>query len=251
MKGMTKAFYILGLGVFVLALNGCKTNANMHCPDLASTKKAHPALFAFSHPFKHKSEGSKPVAQNAPAVVADSNAAAPKPAGMIAATDQQMHFKMKMPAALEKQMQDDQDLNDMNKLLANYSNNKVSLQRNDNGKLFLKAHSVKDIFALAKNTSQPRGYYERRYGNGGSGDAGGAAIASGVLGPISFLFAFIPFLSFAAIPLSIAAIITGGIGLRSHRHRLAALGLTFGILGLIFSILMSIFYIHIFFALWI
>ena len=152
-----------------------------------------------------------------------------------------------MPSALTNQIESDQQLDDMNKLLASYSDNKVALQRNDNGKLVLHAHSVKDIFALAKNANQPRGYYERRYGNnGGGGDASGAAIASSIMGPISFVFAFIPVLSFAAIPLSIAAIITGAIGLRSHRHRLAAIGLTFGILGLIFSLLMSWFYIAIF-----
>lgn len=219
----------------------------MHCPDLAGSNKMHAPTLAFNHPLKRKPESSKPAIPVSQASAADTT----QKSNLTASSDQLMHFKIKMPDALQKQMQDDQDLNDMNKLLATYSNNKVELQRNDNGKLYLKAHSIKDIFALAKNTSHPRGYYERRYGNGGSGDAGGAAIAAGVMGPISFLFAFIPFLSFFAIPLSIAAIITGAIGLRSHRHRLASIGLTFGILGLIFSLLMSVIYIHAFFFFWV
>jgi hypothetical protein len=244
MNGMNKTIYISGMVVFVLMLNGCKTNSSMmHCPDFASTKKVHTPVFAFNHNPKHK-----PVAVATQTAMADTTT---HKTGLTAATDQEMHFKIRMPETLQKQMQDDQDLNDMNKLLANYSNNKVSLQRNDNGKLYLKAHAIKDIFALAKNTSHPRGYYERRYGNGGSGDAGGAAIAASVLGPVSFIFAFIPFLSFAAIPIAIAAIITGAIGLRSHRHRLAAIGLTFGILGLIFSLLLSVIYIHVFFFFWV
>jgi|GEM_PF-3561115 hypothetical protein len=248
MKSMKKVFYILGLAVFALALNGCKTNSMTHCPDLASAKKAHPSIFAFNHVAKHTADAPKPAGQTAQAAIVDTAAITMPKTGIIAATDQQMHFKMRMPAALDKQMQDDQDLNDMNKLLANYSDNKVSLQRNDNGKLYLKAHSLKDILTMAKNTSHPRGYYERRYGNGS--DPAGAAVAAGVLGPISFVFAFIPFLSFVAFPISIAAIITGAIGLKSSRRRLASTGLTFGILGLIFSILFSFLYLHIFFAFW-
>ena len=196
-------------------------------------------MLALSH--GHGSKSSKPAAQS---TNVQPN---PAPATATASTDQDMHFKLKMPNALTQQLQSDQELADMNKVLADYSNSKVTLQRNDQGKLFLKAHSVKDIFALAKNSGHPQGYYERRYGNGGGGgDAGGAAIAAGVMGPISFVFAFLPLLSFLAIPISIAAIITGAIGLRSHRHRLAAIGLTFGILGLIISLLMSWFYIAFF-----
>lgn len=244
MKRMNKPFYILGIAVSMLALNGCKTNNMMHCPDLASTKKAHTSLFAFNRPVP-KAKPTKPVGQPAGTLLVDSTV----PETLAAATGQDMHFKMKMPAVIEKQMQDDKDMDDMNKLLANYSDNKIALQRNDKAKLYLQAHSVKDVLALVKNASHPRGYYERRYGSGSDPD--GSAIASGVMGPISFLFAFIPFLSFLAIPLSIAAIVTGAVGLRSHRHRLASMGLTFGILGLIFSVLMSFFYLHLFFAFWV
>jgi len=244
MNRINKTFLLTGLAFFAFVLNGCKTNNMLHCPDLASAKKPHTSIFAFNHIAKPKANNSKPAAQTTQAAIADTASKT----GLIAATDQQIHFNMRMPAALDKQMQDDQDLNDMNKLLANYSDNKVSLQRNDNGKLYLKAHSLKDILTLAKNTSHPRGYYERRYGNGS--DPAGAAVAAGVMGPISFIFAFIPFLSFLAIPISIAAIATGAVGLRSSRHRLASIGLTFGILGLIFSLLFSLLYLHLFFALW-
>ena len=223
----------------MMALSGCKTNSQIHCPDFASAKKTHVPMLALVH--GHSSKSSKPATQTA------NVQSEPAQTTATAATDQDMHFKLKMPNALTQQLQTDQELADMNKALGDYSNNKVTLQRNDQGKLFLKAHSVKDIFALAKSMGHPRGYYERRYGNGGGGgDASGAAIASGVMGPISFVFAFLPLLSFLAIPISIAAIITGAIGLRSHRHRLAAIGLTFGILGLIISLLMSWFYIAFF-----
>ena len=213
----------------------------MHCPDLAISKKTHQPLFACKPHLHGKS--SKPTEQALKATPADS---IKRNEGLMAATD--MHFKIKMPSALAQQYQSDEEMNDMNKLLANYSNNKVMLQRNENGKVFLKAHSAKDIFLLAKNVSKPRGYYEKRYGNGGSrgGDGAGAAIASSILGPISFVFAFIPFLSLAAIPIGLAAIITGAIGLGSSRPRRAVVGLTFGILGLLLGILFSILYAIVF-----
>ena len=239
MNRLSSSVFILAIGFFIVALSGCKTNSQIQCPDFASARKTHLPIIAMGHGYRGKS--SKPATPIANVQVSQATATA------TASTDQGMHFKLRMPNALTQQLQSDQELADMNKVLADYSNSKVTLQRNDQGKLFLKAHSVKDIFALTKNTSHPRGYYERRYGNGGGGgDASGAAIASGVLGPISFVFAFLPFLSLAAIPISIAAIITGAIGLRSHRQRIAAVGLTFGILGLILSILFSWLY----FAFW-
>jgi hypothetical protein len=244
MKSLLNGLYILGLAVFILGLNGCKTNSSLNCPDLANVRKTQSPSLVFNHHKSHQAETPKPAGQAV-------NTGAGQSTPVLASPAPEMAFKIKMPNSLNTQLQNDKELDDMNKLLADYSNNKVALQRNDKGKLFLKAHSIKDIFALAKNTAHPRGYYERRYGNGGDGGGNaGAAIASSVLGPISFIFAFIPFLSFAAIPISIAAIITGGIGLRSHRQRLAAVGLTFAILGLIFSILMSILYLHVFFAIW-
>ena len=233
------SLFTLAAVLLLITLSGCKTNSKLQCPDFASAKKTHLPVLALSH--GHSGKSSKPAAQTSGV---QSNTAT---VTATASTDQDMHFKLKMPNVLTQQLQSDQELEDMNRVLANYSNNKVTMQRNDKGNLFLKAHSVKDIFALAKSTSHPRGYYERRYGNnGGGGDASGAAIASGVMGPVSFVFAFLPILSFIAIPVSIAAIITGAIGLRSHRHRLAAIGLTFGILGLIISLLMSWFYIAFF-----
>jgi len=202
----------------------------------------HAPVFAMGH--AHSNKLIKP-AQAASAQVTTPNATLTQATALV---EPAMHLKIRMPNALTQNLQSDQDLDDMNKLLANYSDNKVALQRNNQGKLFLKAHSVKDIFALAKKAYHPRGYYERRYGNGGDGgDANGAAIASGVLGPIGFVFAFIPFLSLGAIAISIAAIITGAIGLKSHRPRMATMGLTFGILGLIISILFSWLY----FAIWV
>ena len=243
MKLLVKALFIPGLAVFLLCLNGCKTNSSLNCPDLASSKKLHSPALAFNLLKMHQAKISKAAMQANNAKAAAPNQNTP----VLASATSTMAFKIRMPNSLNRQLDSDKELDDMNKLLASYSDNKVALQRNDKGKLFLKAHSIKDIFALAKNTSQPHGYYERRYGsNGGGGDASGAAIASSILGPISFVFAFIPVLSFAAIPISIAAIITGAVGLRSHRHRMAAIGLTFGILGLIISLLMSWFYIAVF-----
>ena len=242
MKRLLSGLFITGLAALILGLSGCKTSSNLNCPDLAVSKKSHTPFFAFGVHKSHQANAPKPAEQ---ATVVTSTQASP----LLASTSPDMPFKIKMPGAISSQLQTDGELDDMNKLLASYSDNKVAFQRNDKGKLFLKARSIKDIFALAKNTSHPRGYYERRYGNGGNGGGNaGAAIASSVLGPISFIFAFIPFLSFAAIPLSIAAIITGGVGLKSARQRLAVVGLTFGILGLIFSILMSILYLNMFFA---
>ena len=228
-------FWFTSVALLLLSLNSCKQTSVLHCPDLAGTGKQH-NIMAFGAHSAHPSGKAKPTDQASN--VGNKHAAADT--NLLAS--ESMHFKIKMPDALTKNIQNDQELADMNKVLATYSNNKVALQRNEHGKLILRAHSVKDIFTLAKNSSQPRGYYERRTGTGG-GDAAGSAIASAVLGPIGFVCAFLPFLSIAAIPISIAAIITGAIGLRSHRKGLAITGLTFGILGLILGIFFTWFYI--------
>jgi len=237
---------LLTLGVFILALSGCKTSNLAQCPDLTSAKKSHPVVASNWH-MEHHNKSAKTAEQP---VTASKPAANNNSSAMMATSAPSLPFKLQMPSSFTQTIEDDKQLDDMNKLLAQYSNNKVALQRNDKGKLFLRAHSIKDIFALAKNTSHPRGYYEKRYGNGGGGAndaAAGAAIASAVLGPISFVLAFIPFVCLAAIPISIVAIITGGVGLKSFRKRAAVAGLTFGILGLILSILFSWLYISFWF----
>ena len=232
----SQKFCFSWIALLLLALNSCKQTSVLHCPDLAGVGKQHTIMASGAHYVPHSGNS-----KSADHVIRANTTHTFSDTALLAS--ESMHFRIKMPDALTKNMQNDQELADMNKMLATYSNNKMALQRNEHGKIFLRTHSVKDIFALAKNTSQPRGYYERRTGTGGGGDAAGSAIASAVLGPIGFVCAFLPFLSIAAIPISIAAIITGAIGLRSHRKGLAITGLTFGILGLILGIFFTWFYI--------
>jgi hypothetical protein len=234
MKRISPLICSLAIAAIILGLNGCKSGSLMHCPDLASSKKAHTPLFAFNHHIKK----TKPASNTAQPVVAAADSKT-KPV-MLANSDNDMHFQLKLPNSIDAKMEEGNGIDDMNKVLADFSANKVKVALNSKGKLVLQAHSLKDIFKLAKASSNPRGYRERGYGGREVGDgASNSAIASSILGPISFIFAFIPVLSLVAIPMSIAAIVTGGVGLSSPRKRRAVVGLTFGVLGLIFSLLFS------------
>ena len=227
-----------------MTISGCKTNSSINCPDFATAKKTHAPILSFGHHKTNQGNNTKPALQS---VSNESTATINPNLPLTAAATSDMRIKIKLPTSLGGQLETDKELEDMNKLLAGYSNNKVALQRNEQGKLFLRAHSVKDIFAFAKKVSSPKGYYERKQDN--ARDASGSAIASVVLGSIGLVFSWIPFLSFAAILISLAAIITGAIGLRSHRRRLAIAGLVMGIIGLIISVIMSLYWMVVFFSL--
>jgi hypothetical protein len=129
----------------------------------------------------------------------------------------------------------------MSAALGSYSANRISLQKKENGKLYVSAASLKDMLLFTKNVSsqlRPRGYYERRYA-----DHSGMAVAAGALGTVAFVFSWFPFLDAIAIPMGLVAIILGAIGLNSNRRRMAAMGITFGALALIIGALSILFWV--------
>ena len=64
-----------------------------------------------------------------------------------------------------------------------------------------------------------------------------------VLGVLSFIFSFIPFLNFFSLIISEPAIVFSALGKKSKNHRgKANVGLVFGILGLVFGIIMYVVY---------
>ena len=64
-----------------------------------------------------------------------------------------------------------------------------------------------------------------------------------VLGVLSFIFSFIPFLNYFSLIISEPAIVFSALGKKSKTHRgKANAGLVFGILGLVFGIIMYVVY---------
>jgi hypothetical protein len=222
MKKLLAGIIIFLSVAMAAALTGCKSGEGiMQCPTLSSAPKHHPVLLSKNQPLKSAKQADAQASVNKP-----------KPTGLIASVEKGIPVSIKLPNVLKA---DGNDIDSVNKVLAQYSNNKVSIQQKANGKTYLTAGSLKDLMRLTSNLSKsmihPRGYYEQRYGEGN----GGIAVAGGILGLIAFIFAFIPFLDFLAIPLGIVAIILGAIGLRSHRRHFAIGGIVFGILALIIA----------------
>ena len=218
----------------VFAISGCKQSNLLHCPDLSQAKLHNSKTLSFGNRRIHHQQHNSTIA-NAVVVKTDS---ARQNKSLIAAV-QVLPVSIKIPSALEKNLQDGNELNEMNKLLANYSNNKVILQQNDKGRFYLKAKSVTDIFKLSKQLNAKKfSIAKRDFGD----DDSRAAHLSLVLGAVGFAFAFLPALSFAALPICIAAIVMAAKGLHSDLHRKAVTGMILGCLGFAIGVIASILY---------
>ena len=236
MKKLLSGIIIFACAALVSGLTGCKTNDNlMRCPELSSAGKHHPVFLA-------KTQSPKTAKQTD--VQAASNKPAPK--GGIASLQKGIPINIQLPSNLVQDADGSDDISNTNKLLNQYSNNGVSIQRKENGQAYLHSNSLKSLLLLTSNLSKsmlhPRGYYERRYGGDGGGGRDGVAMAGGIIGLIAFIFSFIPFLDLLAIPLGIVGIILGAVGIRSHRRHLAIMGLVFGFLALLIAPLTIFFY---------
>jgi len=212
----------------IVVLAGCKSNHSLlKCPDLALAKH-HKTLFARNQHHNERPVSSQENANNS------GNSSQEK--GTLIAAAGNMPINVKLPPLLVRNISSDEDVQAVNKLINDYSDNNVGIQRKANGKLYLEAKSGKDLVSLTRNLMHPRGYYEKRYGEGAV-NREGIAIAGGILGTIAFIFAWIPFLNLLAPILGIIAIIFGAIGLNSHRRGHAIAGLVLGILALFIAAL--------------
>jgi hypothetical protein len=226
MKKLIIGIIIFALGAAVAAITGCKTNTSLiKCPELSAAAKHHPVFLAKAQPLKSTKQSDVAAAGSKPL-----------PQGGIAMLQKGIPVNIKLPSGLLNQGDGNDDISDANKILGQYANNGVSVQRKENGNTYFHANSFKSLMlvtsGLSKSMLHPRGYYERRYGGDGGADRDRVAVAGGVIGLVSFIFSFIPLLDLLAIPLGIAGIILGAIGIRSHRRHIAILGLVFGILAL-------------------
>ena len=232
MRKLIGGIIIFACSALISGLSGCKSNESvMKCPELSSTIKHHPVFLAKSQPVK----SAKPT---------DIQAANSKPAPkcLLASIQKGIPVNIQLPSNLMQDADGKDNTDDANKMLAQYSNDKVSIQRKANGKVYLAAQSLKDLLRLTSNLSRsmlhPRGYYEKRYGE----DREGVAVAGGIIGLIAFIFSFIPFLNLLSIPMGIVGIILGAVGIRSHRRHMAIMGLIFGFLALLIAPLTIFFY---------
>ena len=124
------------------------------------------------------------------------------------------------------------ELKGLNDVFEKYSDSKVQIERNEKGKLYLKAHSATDIFKLAKtlvalNKAGPAAIPP--------GDGSAIALAGGIIGIIAIILALGPFVSYGAFLLGLIAIILGAVGLRSSRRGWAIAGIVLGVLAILFA----------------
>lgn len=232
MKKFLSGIILFTSCVIISGMSGCKSNETMiKCPELSSASKHHPVFMA---------KATAPKAAKQTTVQAETVKPAPK--GLMASIDKGIPVNLMLPTGALMGSDGKDNLDDVNQLLNQYSNNKVSIQKKENGKTYLQAKSMKDLFALTSSLSKtmihPRGYYERRYGT----DRDRIAVAGGVIGLIAFIFSFIPILDFLAIPMGIVGIILGAIGVRSHRRHIAIMGIVFGFLALLIAPLLGLIY---------
>ena len=218
----------------VFSISGCKQSNLLHCPDLSQAKAHNVKPLAFSNRRVHHLQDNRS-GITAGVANADSNR---QNKSLIAAV-QMMPVSIKIPSTLERNLQDGNELNEINRLLANYSNNRVTLKQNNKGRFYLKAKSATDIFKLSKQfkaqefTTAKRDFVD---------DDSRAAHLSLVLGAVGFAFAFLPALSFAALPICIAAIVMAAKGLNSDLHRKAVTGMILGCLGFAIAVVASVLY---------
>jgi hypothetical protein len=230
MKGLYK-ITLWAIVPCLLILNGCKTGSTMiKCPELSASKKQHTVIWAKTH--QHSSTTKQTVAESK-TTTPKNNPQIP----LLASADN--GISIKLPSFISKKLTDSDELA-MSEALGSYSANRISLEKKENGKLYVSAASVKDMLSFAKNVSSqlhPRGYYERRYA-----DNSGVAVAAGAIGIVAFVFAFFPIIGLLSFPLGLVAIILGAVGLRSGRPRMAVLGITFGVLAILIALLFTFIY---------
>jgi len=223
---MRKTFYTPVL-VFLIAFAGCKTNHSLKCPDLVMTKSHHPNWAKAAHT-KHISV-SVPSMDNKK-ITAEQNSA------LASSANEPTPLELKIPRfAIAKLSKD--EVQGVNNVFEKYSANSVKMERNANGKLYLKANSNKDVIKLIKTLAalkktDPAAAY---------GDTGGnIALAGGIIGIIAIVLALGPFVSYGAFILGIIAIVLGVVGLRSGRRGWAIAGIVLGVLAILFAGILGI-----------
>ena len=222
---MKKIIYTPAL-VILLVFTGCKTNNHvMKCPDVFAAK-GHHATWAKA---PHFGEHNAPASKNTATV----NTTPDSKKEAVASTKNEIScYELKIPRIATGKLNDD-ELEGVNGVFEKYSSDKVHLQRNANGKLYLKANSAKDVFKLATSLVALKKTNPAALADGDTG--GRIALAGGIIGIVAIILAIGPFVSYGAFLLGIIAIILGAVGLRSSRRGWAIAGIVLGVLAILFA----------------
>jgi hypothetical protein len=220
---MRKIFYTTSLAL-LLIFTGCKNSHVLKCPDVSAGSIHHSSWARAPH--------ARPI--NVVTAHNETNkVAAPKAKEEAVATtsNEVQPYQLKLPRIAAGKMNDD-ELESVNGTFAKYSNDKVHLERNDNGRIYLKAKSATDIFKLATTLAALKKANPAALP---PGDYGRVALAGGVIGIVAIVLALGPFVSYGAFLLGLIAIILGAVGLHSSRPGWAITGIVLGVLAILLA----------------
>jgi hypothetical protein len=220
---MRKIIYTTSL-ILLLVFSGCKNSQVLKCPDVSAGGMHHANWARAPH--------ARPI-NVATAHTETNKAVAPKPKEEAVATssNEVSSYQLKLPRIAAGKMNDD-ELESVNGTFTKYSGNKVRLERNANGRIYLKAKSATDIFKLATTLAALKKANPAALP---PGDGGRIALAGGVIGIVALILALGPFVSYGAFLLGIIAIILGAVGLHSSRPGWAIAGIVLGVLAILFA----------------
>jgi len=228
------------VAIVVLAISGCSsTGAALKCPDLAS-RKAHIPLFAkVSKPGHHAQSDNTATASNSVPQKQDKvEANHMKQNQLVASIKGDIPMKMKIPKWGGGMNQEEMDK--VNTFLGKYSNNHVAIMKNDKGKMYMTATSVKEFLKLTKQLAEMK-----KHPPIDDHVADILALVGFICGIVAIGLCVVPYADFISIfPAGPAGVVLGILGLHSGRHKMALIGLILGAigftLGIVFFILWSL-----------
>ncbi len=219
MKNLSTLLFL----AILIAFTGCKNTNLLKCPSVSSAKSHHEGWAMHRQHHEHNT-ANKQVEVNHLVVAKEKNeAVAPT------TTNAESSFKIKIPRMVTHKLSE-QELQSANEVFTEYSQNKVKIEKDEKGKLYLKADSKEDFFALAKTLISVK-----KTSAAASGGTGGLAIAGGILGIIAIILSLGPYVSYSAFLLGLLALIFGIIGLSSSRRGWAITGIVLGVLAILFA----------------
>jgi hypothetical protein len=220
---MRKIFYTSSLLTLLLIFSGCKNSQVLKCPDVSAGGIHHGSWARAPH--------TRPL--NVATAHETNKVVAPKAKeeAVATASNEVQPYQLKLPRIAAGKMNDD-ELESVNGTFTKYSGNKVHLERNANGRIYLKAKSATDIFKLATTLAALKKANPAALP---PGDFGRIALAGGVIGIVAIVLALGPFVSYGAFLLGLIAIILGAVGLHSSRPGWAITGIVLGVLAILLA----------------
>lgn len=233
-----KIFYFLCFAFFAASLlNSCSTTGgSTKCPNMASRHIQHPAL---AHRNYSLPKQSKTTAQKDDGQTIRKQYQAP----ILAFLKQELPVNTQLPAYMQSEIEASGNFEKVNDALSKYSNNKVFLARNNEGKMIVKATEFK---ALAKVTQQIVFKKPAQRMSDTARDV--LALVGGILGIVSISTSWIPFFNFLSIFIGVGGLVLGILGLKSeNRRKWALLGIILGSIGIALSITFILIYAFLWF----